>query len=174
VSPRYVDSTGDTVHRDSRGYCETRYRDSSGRNDIVEARVARDGKKVYFMAKAAAPLTPSSDRAWMTLFIDVDRSRGTGWQGYDIVVNRVSPSAGKALAERAEGKEWKWAKAAEAEMAVHGDTLVVALPRLLFGEGPLAFEFKWGDNLKLEGDVMDFYVSGDVAPLGRFNYVFAE
>ena len=174
VSPRYVDSRGDTVHRDSRGYCETRYRDSSGRNDIVEARVARDGEKVYFMAKAAAPLTPSVDRAWMTLFIDVDRSRGTGWHGYDIVVNRVPPSGGKAVAERAEGKEWKWANAAEAEMAVHGDTLVVALPRRLFGEGPLAFEFKWGDNLKLEGDVMDFYVSGDVAPLGRFNFVFAE
>lgn len=174
VSPRYVDSRGDTVHRDSAGYCEMRYSDTSGRNDIVEAKTARDGERVYFMARTAAPLTPSADRAWMTLFIDSDRSRKTGWQGYDLVVNRVTPSGGKATVEQAAGGGWTWKKAAQADMSVQGDMLVLALPRALFGDGPLAFEFKWGDNLRLEGDVMDFYVSGDTAPLGRFNFVFTE
>jgi hypothetical protein len=35
-----------------------------------------------------------------------------------------------------------------------------------------AIDFKWADNLQTPGDVMDFYVSGDVAPAGRFNYRF--
>ena len=174
VSPRYVDSKGDTVRRDSKGYCQMHYTDTSGRNDIVEAKVARDAARVFFLAKTEDALTPSHGKAWMTLFIDTDRSRATGWQGYDLIVNRVPPSGGKALVERTSGKEWSWTKATEAEMAVHGDTLVLALPRSLFGGGTLDFEFKWGDNLKLEGDVMDFYISGDTAPLGRFNFVFAE
>ena len=172
VSPRYIDSRGDIVCRDAKGYCETHYTDTSGRNDIVEAKVARDGGKVYFRVKTFAPLTSSADRAWMTLFVDTDRSRKTGWQGYDLVVNRVSPAGGKAVVERSQGREWKWGKTAEVEMAAQGDALVLALPRSLFGDGPLDFEFKWGDNLKLEGDVMDFYVSGDVAPLGRFNFIY--
>jgi len=35
----------------------------------------------------------------------------------------------------------------------------------------LNFEFKWSDNMQKE-DPMDWYVNGDVAPGGRFNYVY--
>jgi hypothetical protein len=28
--------------------------------------------------------------------------------------------------------------------------------------------------MQKEGDVMDFYVSGDTAPFGRFNFVYSE
>jgi hypothetical protein len=31
-------------------------------------------------------------------------------------------------------------------------------------------DFKWVDNTEHPGDIMDFYVSGDVAPVGRFRY----
>jgi hypothetical protein len=34
-------------------------------------------------------------------------------------------------------------------------------------------EFKWSDNMQSEGDIMDFYINGDVAPGGRFNYVYS-
>jgi hypothetical protein len=34
----------------------------------------------------------------------------------------------------------------------------------------MSFDFKWTDNLQRPGDVMDFYLSGDVAPEGRMNY----
>ena len=39
---------------------------------------------------------------------------------------------------------------------------------------PLDFEFKWSDNMQDEGNIMDFYVNGDAAPGGRFNYVYTE
>ena len=32
--------------------------------------------------------------------------------------------------------------------------------------------FKWSDNMQLDGDIMDFYINGDVAPGGRFNYLY--
>ena len=40
----------------------------------------------------------------------------------------------------------------------------------LAGAPKTALDFKWADNLQRLGDVMDFYLSGDVAPEGRFNY----
>lgn len=33
-------------------------------------------------------------------------------------------------------------------------------------------EFKWNDNMQENGNIMDFYVNGDTAPGGRFNYVY--
>ena len=30
--------------------------------------------------------------------------------------------------------------------------------------------FMWGDNLQRPGNIMDFYLSGDVAPEGKFMY----
>jgi hypothetical protein len=39
---------------------------------------------------------------------------------------------------------------------------------------PLNFEFKWSDNMQEDGNIMDFYVNGDVAPAGRFNYIYKE
>jgi hypothetical protein len=35
-------------------------------------------------------------------------------------------------------------------------------------------EFKWNDNMQENGNIMDFYVNGDTAPGGRFNFVYSE
>jgi hypothetical protein len=35
----------------------------------------------------------------------------------------------------------------------------------------LEIEFKWSDNMQSE-DPMDWYLNGDVAPGGRFNYLY--
>ena len=55
-----------------------------------------------------------------------------------------------------------------------GSELQLEIPRAALGlpEGTtrLALDFKWTDNLQEPGDLMDFFVSGDVAPESRFNY----
>jgi hypothetical protein len=53
---------------------------------------------------------------------------------------------------------------------------VFSIPRrvLQAKPGKLNMEFKWNDNMQDEGNIMDFYVSGDTAPGGRFNYVYKE
>ena len=41
---------------------------------------------------------------------------------------------------------------------------------LLGVDGEPQLYFKWADNLQKAGNIMDFYLSGDVAPEGRFQY----
>ncbi|MBR4857259.1 MAG: hypothetical protein IKU94_11635, partial [Bacteroidaceae bacterium] len=72
--------------------------------------------------------------------------------------------------------KWIWHNCGEASMSVNGNKMMLRIPRKVLGmeASKLDFEFKWSDNMQDEGNLMDFYVNGDVAPGGRFNYVYAE
>jgi hypothetical protein len=176
VLPRYASYRGNTLHRYSQGCCQHHYTNISGRNDIVAARVARDQEYLYFYVATDEPLTPASDPHWMMLFLDTDRDKQTGWQGYDFVVNYRSPQGRKAFVQQSYQDKWIWRDCGQAALRVSGRQLMLRIPRALLGlQGrALDFEFKWSDNMQDEGNIMDFYVNGDVAPGGRFNYVFTE
>lgn len=150
------------------------YTNNSGRNDIVGAKVARDQENIWFYVETAGELSPQSDPHWMQLLIDVDRDKSTGWNGYDFIINRVSPKGRKAVMERNIQGIWMWEKSSECEFRTFGNKLVIKIPRKALGlsSGSLDFEFKWNDNMQEEGNIMDFYVNGDTAPGGRFNYVY--
>jgi len=175
VMPHYAHYWGNTFHRNHRGRYDQSYTDTSGRNDIIGAKVARDGAHLYFYVETAAALTPATDKNWMMLFIDVDRDKATGWHGYDFVVNRINPKNGKAILEKCRNGTWTWETAAECTFAVVGNKLEIAIPKTALGitGDTVSIEFKWNDNMQDEGNIMDFYVSGDTAPGGRFNFVYS-
>ena len=50
---------------------------------------------------------------------------------------------------------------------------MLAVPRTALGLATgeaVSLDFKWWDNSQQPGDIMNAYLSGDVAPDGRFNY----
>ncbi|HWK59163.1 MAG TPA: hypothetical protein VNQ80_17605 [Parapedobacter sp.] len=54
--------------------------------------------------------------------------------------------------------------------------MMISVARELIGLGdcqPVNLEFKWSDNMQQE-DPLDWYVNGDVAPGGRFNFIAIE
>jgi hypothetical protein len=174
VSPKYLAHKGSVVHRNSPGWKDRYYTNSTGRNDFVSAKVARDSENLYFYVETAQNITPSTDAAWMRLFIDADRNHNTGWEGYDFVINRHN-SQSKATVEKNVGG-WQWQQIGETEFSVTGNKMELKIPRTLLGleNKTVDLEFKWNDNMQDEGDIMDFYLNGDTAPGGRFNYVFTE
>ena len=88
VAPEYRDTLGDTFHRDHYGYAKSGpYTNSTGRNDFADLKVARDDNFVYFYAKTREDISAYTDASWMQLFINSDQDSGTGWQGYDYIVN---------------------------------------------------------------------------------------
>jgi hypothetical protein len=109
----------------------------------------------------------------MWLLIDADQNPATGWEGFDFIVNRTLEADGKTWLERNTGG-WTWQKVAPVEFKVRDNELQIAIPRSALGlpaRGTrVGLDFKWADNLQHPGDVMDFYVSGCVAPEGRFKF----
>jgi hypothetical protein len=174
VLPQFKHYAGNTMHRDHRGRYSEYYTNNTGRNDIVDARVARDKDNVFFYVETAEKLSPSTDRNWMMLFIDIDRDKSTGWNGYDYVINRINPKNNKAVIEKNIAGRWEWESVGSAPISIQNNRLEIAVSRsLLKLEGqPVNFEFKWNDNMQENGNIMDFYVNGDSAPGGRFNFVY--
>ncbi len=175
VQPEFLDHVGETAPRDFAGAGGTHYINDSGRNDLAAFKIARDATNVYFYARTVQPISPATDTNWMWLLIDADQNHATGWQGYDFIVNRTRDADGKFWLEKNVGG-WSWEKIAPVDLRVQGAQMELTISRaalgLKTGKTKLGIDFKWADNLQHPGDVMDFYVSGDVAPEGRFNYRF--
>lgn len=173
VTPEFQDHTGETAPRDHDGVAGLHYNNNSGRNDIVAAKVARDASQVFFYVCTAKAVSPSSGSNWMWLLIDADQNPATGWQGFDFIVNRVMASDGTSWLEKNTGG-WKWEKVSRIKLRVEGNELHLAIPRKALaqagGKQPVALDFKWADNLQQPDEVMDFLLSGDVAPEGRFKF----
>ena len=179
IRPVYHDAAGDTADRDWDGAApHTHYVNTSARNDITSAQVARTDTMLYFHVRTAGRLTPPAGRNWMWLLVDSDANAKTGWHGYDFLINRDRLGHGdRCTVERNVGRGWAWRPVGSVSLRWSGRDLVLAVPRALLGvpvtRGPLTLEFKWADNLPDAPDVLDFYSHGDVAPDGRFNYRYA-
>jgi hypothetical protein len=142
---------------------------ASGRNDILESKVARDQENFFVYVKTREKLTSYKDTDWMLLYIDADQDKTTGWEGYDLLINSEVNSKKTILKRYADGA---WIQKAELDYSVKGNELMVAIPREeIGGKG---FDFHWCDNVPVSGDISDFFTLGDNAPERRSNYRFKE
>jgi hypothetical protein len=173
VAPEYMPSVRESLPRDCIGVSGLHYTNETVRNDFASFKVARDAHNIYFYAQTRSPITPSSGRNWMWLLIDTDRNPSTGWEGYDFIVNRTIDPDGHTWLEKNVGG-WNWVKVAPITLQVVGNEMQLAIPRTALGlksnPNDTKLDFKWTDNLQHPGEIMDFYLDGEVAPEGRFNF----
>ncbi|MDP4188467.1 MAG: hypothetical protein Q8905_10495 [Bacteroidota bacterium] len=170
VSPVYTDYTGDTKARNHPGAESVPakvYINNTGRNDFYKMKVARDGKNLFFYAKTVEDITPNTGSNWMRLYLDVDRNAKTGWSGYDFRV-----AGGNKLQKYQDGK---WVDIQQLNYVVDGRELMITIPLTCLGitSSSIDLEFKWSDNMQNDDDPLDWYVNGDAAPGGRFNYIYS-
>ncbi len=160
------------MHRDFDGFAKgTHYTNTTGRNDIVAAKVSRDSKNVYFYVRTQEKLTPHTDKDWMLLYLNTDGDYKTGWLGYDYVLNR-SVGSRTTLLEKNVGGRYQWQAVGQVKYQAGDRELVIAVPRALLGAKalPVFIDFKWADHCYSKGDWTDFTLNGDAAPNDRFNF----
>ena len=180
VEPYYAAYIGNTEDRNAPGYGDLVYTETSGRNDIIGAQVARDGEYVYFHVECADNITPYTDNLWMTLYIDTDQ-QNQGWETFEYVINKSAASADTVVLEKFTGNGYESQKVADCEYKVDGRYMTVKVAKSALGlsGNDYTINFSWTDNVhdegdetKFSGDIMDFYISGDVAPGARFKYSY--
>ena len=157
ISSVYRDYRNDTADRNSVDFAQNPITDSSGRNDIVNMKVAEDAENYYFYVDTAAPLSSPDGGSWMTLFINEN-----------IVVNRNVPVNGKTNVEK--NVNGTFTKIGESEIRYEDNKLMLKVSKALVDSAD-GFNFKWADNY-IENDVNSFYTKGDAAPYGRLFYCY--
>lgn len=181
----YRDFTGDAIERDfygfdiresarEQGLIGTWYSDFSNRNDISLVKVLHDSGNVYFYIETLNDIEPyASGENWMNILIKTGASDSSNsWEGYDYIINR-SPSGNTASVEKSTGG-WNWQSVGSASMTIDGNKMMVTVPLSMLGltAENFAFEFKVADNVTNYTDIMDYYVTGDSAPIGRLRYSY--
>lgn len=172
VEPEFRDTVADPVDREFRGWDpKMTYRNTSGRNDIVAAKVSWDADRVYFYVRTRESVSPAGGTNWMNLFIDIDSDAATGWLGYDFAVNLAH--VGSLSRHLPNQSEFKWKSISEPGIVLKGAAkeIELSIPWQALGRNsPAALDFKWADNCIDAGEWSDFTLNGDAAPNDRFNY----
>ncbi len=177
----YKDPVGDNADRNNACFGNGKYTDESGNHDIVAAKVTQDTKNMYFYVETANDIRlPDGSASWMQLFIDADRDTSTGWYGYDYIVNyAVDADKYKSTVAKCTSADgsFEFEAVGTVDFKVEGNQLMVEVPMEMLGVADyreVCVEFKWADadrGIKYQ-TMEDFYCYGDVAPLGRLNYIY--
>ena len=169
----FRDFEGDALVRDFKNFDGSgRYIDSSARNDIVEITVSESAAAVTFEVRTASDVVPyaQGDLNWMNILVKTDDSSDKAFE-YDYVINRYPTVNGVTTVERicADGRK---VLSGRATYSVSGDILRVTVPFGALGleAGDVHFGFKVADNVADPDDIMEYYVSGDSAPIGRLSF----
>jgi hypothetical protein len=54
---------------------------------------------------------------------------------------------------------------------VEKNEMMIVIPLEKLGIQKVNVEFKWSDNMQDDNDPLDWYLNGDAAPGGRFNFI---
>ncbi|MBQ7699744.1 MAG: hypothetical protein IJT49_05325 [Clostridia bacterium] len=169
VGPEYRDVYGDTAERNHKSFVgKMTYKNSTGRNDILTAKVSQDGTYLYFYVECAEDITKPDGENWMNLFIKSDDNDDNGWYGFDYVINRQRTDNSTSVMRFDNG--WQFTKVGDAQYSLDGKSLTVKVKKSLINYNGKTLDFKWADNSVNDGDIMQFLDLGDAAPDGRFCY----
>lgn len=163
INACYVDYVGDILHRNHPGaQSEPKviYDNQTGRNDFDTLKVAASTSSLHFYVSTVNDITEVSGDDWMTLWLNIDQSYQSGWNGFDFRVVQ-----GNRLEQYTDGS---WQRVGEVTYRVAGNRLMLEIPLKALGlRSASDIEFKWSDNMQ-QADPIDWYINGDAAPGGRF------
>lgn len=174
VATNFKDFAGDAMARNFRNAASTfNYTDNSNRNDITDVSITHDQNHLYIKVETVDPITAynGTDLNWMNILLKT-KNDVPSFAGYNYIVNR-NPGTNQTSLEKSTGG-YVWEKTADIDMHVFGNVMMVKIPLSQLGlkGNQIYVEFKIADNVTRYDEIMDYYITGDSAPIGRFSYVY--
>ena len=173
VTNEYKHYINSTRARNADSWQDVHYESDTMRNDFKTVKVTYDKENVYFRIETVNDITSYKDNAWMRLFIDTDSTgKSDNWEGFEYVINRENATENQVIIEKSTGG-WNFEETGKGEYNINKNVMYLQIPRQALGlQNEVSFNFKLSDNMQTDGDILDFYLSGDVAPGGRFMFMF--
>ncbi len=148
-----------------------RYTKPAPQNLLREVKVSHDEKNVYFFIRARnnfKPLAESTDR--VNILIGVGEPGLKGWEGYEYIIGN-SYTNNTVSVERLSA-DFRSVTNGTANFTFSNNLLQVECPKAAIGlNNNTKFYFKIATDVDEPGDIMSYYTSGSVMPLGRLSYM---
>lgn len=142
-------------------------------NNLEEVRVAHDASNFYFLIRADKPFAHVKDSTGLfQLLMGKGLPAIKGWNGYEYVVEAdLSTGKGRlSLLDKNRSKK----DIGSIKVSAKQNLVQLAIPRKLMGADNKLTQlyFKVADGVAKPSDIMEYYISGSVMPLGRLSYVY--
>lgn len=174
VKANYIDLSGDAIARNFISADKiNNLVDNSNRNDIVSTKVTHDKNNLYIKVETKETITAkdANDKSWMNIMISTEKN-DDNFAGYDYIINQTVEGQ-KSSVSRLK-KDYSTTKVGEADINVKGNVLQVKIPLKLLNKkaNDCQIAIKIVDNIQNPSDILDYYVTGDSAPIGRLGYSY--
>ena len=151
------------------------YTNYTQRNVIEQINVIHDSENISFIIRAKENLSdPLGAGSWMNIYLNTD-----GGAGYQYILNYTTCRNGRTTLARVIGSEDELTAENIEDVSVRYETegklIRINVPRAalsLNSDGEFTLWFKVADSREEYRKIEDFYDKGDVAPLGRLNFVY--
>ncbi len=141
------------------------------KNNIQEVRVTHDMDNIYMMIRCGNKITEQSGNNWMNVFLSAGKPNiENGWEGYQYVINRNSVANGKTDIEALD-KNYGGSVAGRADIVVRDEFMFLKVPKSVVGVNNTLY-FKVADSVENASDMMSYYTTGSVFPVGRYSYSY--
>jgi len=166
------DDGGFTRHAEGQGGMI--YTNFTQRNVINKIGVMHDADSISFTIRTKDALTdPLGAGSWMKIYLNVE-----GGVGNQYILNHTTNNKGVTTLAKVTG-EGDDLTAVDIDglpisYEIEGNTMHVSVPRKAIGldHDNFTLWFKVADSREAYAAIQDFYDKGDVAPLGRLNFVY--
>ena len=149
------------------------YTQAVPKNNLQEVRTTHDEENVYMMIRCGNAITAQEGEGWMNVFLSEGKPNiNKGWEGYNYVINRKGVKDGKATIEKLD-KDYGGSVVGEADIVVRDEFMFLKIPKSVVNVTNNSFYFKVADSVENPEDIMSYYTSGSVFPVGRYSYSYS-
>ena len=174
----YLDFTGEVFARNfDRADHQEVYVNNTNRNDIKSTKVSHDGNNLYMQIETVDNIIMEEDKENnMNVLLSLHDSDKPSWNGYQFLLNKTALTQGLGKGSIQGFKNNNFAETEEIgkyDYFLDKNKLSISIPLEALGvekDQQFTVDFKVADGIEDPTDIMNYYVDGDSAPIGRLNY----
>ena len=159
--------------RDAFGGARTvRYTQEAPVNKLLEIRVTHDSRNVYLLLRGKAKFSERTGKEnWLNVFIGTGEPAAKGWESYEYVIGRKIEGGISSIDKFTNG--FNASNVGNAEYVQNNENIQLSIPWSAIGLSDGGnFYFKIAMDVAEATDIMNYYLSGSVMPMGRLSYMY--
>lgn len=162
--------------RDSYGIIKSEdcyYTQASPDNFVKKVTVSHDECNLYINISCDGEIKNISSDDTLNILIGINGSKKASWEHFQYKICSYKDGAASVMKVNDDGK-WSFSECGKAEYTVSGSELSLIVPRQITDTGKdFDMYFKITDSIEKPAEILDYYVSGCSAPLGRLAYTYS-